>query len=79
MTFTAMRPDVGLSKGREVSLFRLAQRVAEDHAVRPVLVVLVEIGLVRAFRHSVELGEQIKLNFFPLPFLLLRLFQQIVN
>jgi hypothetical protein len=25
MTFTAMRPDLGLSKGREVSLFSVAQ------------------------------------------------------
>ena len=33
--------------------------VAEDHAVRPVLVVLVELGLVDAVRDAVEVGEEI--------------------
>ena len=36
------------------------QRVAEDHAVRPVLVVLVELGLVHASGDTVEVGEQIR-------------------
>jgi hypothetical protein len=35
------------------------QGVAEDHAVRPILVVLVEFGLVYAFGDSVEVREQI--------------------
>jgi hypothetical protein len=35
------------------------QRVAEDHAVAPVLVVLVEIGLVGALGDAVEIGEEI--------------------
>ena len=38
------------------------QRVAEDHAVRPVLVVLVELGLVGALGHAVEVGEQVGLR-----------------
>jgi hypothetical protein len=35
------------------------QGVAEDHAVRPVLVVLVELGLVHALRDAVEVGEEV--------------------
>ena len=35
------------------------ERVAEDHAVRPVLVVLVELGLVHALGHAVEVGEEV--------------------
>jgi hypothetical protein len=32
MTFTAMRPDAGLSKGREVSLFSVAQASSSSSA-----------------------------------------------
>ena len=35
------------------------QGVAKDHAVRPVLVVLVELGLVHALGDTVEVGEQL--------------------
>ncbi len=35
------------------------QRVAEDHAVRPVLIVLIELGFVHALGDAVEVGEQI--------------------
>ena len=35
------------------------ERVAEDHAVRPVLVVLVELGLVHALGDAVEVGEEV--------------------
>jgi hypothetical protein len=35
------------------------ERVAQDHPVRPVLVVLVELGLVDALGDAVEVGEQI--------------------
>ena len=38
------------------------QGVAEDHAVRPVLVVLVEVGLVHALGDAVEVGEEIELR-----------------
>lgn len=37
MTFTAMRPDLGLSKGREVSLFSMAQTSSLISALRMVL------------------------------------------
>ena len=37
MTFTAMRPDLGLSKGREVSLCRVAQAASSISALRVVL------------------------------------------
>jgi hypothetical protein len=37
------------------------ERIAEDHAVGPVLVVLVEVGLVRVLGHAVEIGEQVEL------------------
>ncbi len=33
--------------------------VAEDHAVGPVLVVLVELGLVHALGDAVEVGEEV--------------------
>ena len=33
--------------------------VAKDHAVRPVLVVLVELGLVDALGNAIEVGEQV--------------------
>src|ERR1700722_11791234 len=46
------------------------QRVAEDHSIRPVLVVLIELGLVYTFRKAVEICEQIRAalasNLFPL-------------
>src|SRR5438094_1316554 len=35
------------------------ERVAEDHAIRPVLVVLVELGLVHALGDAVEVSEEI--------------------
>ena len=36
------------------------KRVAEDHAVRPVLVVLIELGLgFHVLGHAVEIGEQV--------------------
>ncbi len=35
--------------------------VAQDHAVAPVLVVLVELRLIDAFGYAVEVGEQIEL------------------
>ena len=38
------------------------QRVAQDHPVRPVLVVLVELGLVDTCGYAVEIGEQIRLR-----------------
>ena len=38
------------------------ERVAEDHAVRPVLVVLVELGLVHALGDAVEVGEEVGLS-----------------
>ena len=38
------------------------RRVAEDHAVRPVLVVLVELGLVDALGDAVEVGEEVWLR-----------------
>ena len=44
--------------------------VAEDHAVGPVLVVLVKLGLVHAERDAVEVGEEIRRE---LPGLVLRL------
>ena len=37
MTFTAMRPDFGLSKAREVSLFSVAQASSLISALRVVL------------------------------------------
>jgi hypothetical protein len=37
MTFTAIRPDFGLSKGREVSLFRVAQASSLTSALSVVL------------------------------------------
>ena len=37
ITFTAMRPDLGLSKGREVSLFSVAQASSLISALRVVL------------------------------------------
>jgi hypothetical protein len=37
MTFTAMRPDFGLAKGREVSLCRVAQAASSISALRVVL------------------------------------------
>ena len=36
--------------------------VAEDHAVGPVLVVGVELGLVCALGHAVEVGEEVGLE-----------------
>ena len=36
MTFTAMRPDLGLSKAREVSLLRVAQASSLISALRVV-------------------------------------------
>jgi hypothetical protein len=35
------------------------ERVAKDHAVRPILIVLVKLGLVRALGNAVEIGEQV--------------------
>ncbi|MHB1609883.1 MAG: hypothetical protein ACYCXX_14875 [Acidiferrobacter thiooxydans] len=35
------------------------QRVAKNQAIRPVLVVRVELGLIRAFRNAIEVREQI--------------------
>ena len=49
------------------------ERVAEDHAVRPVLVVLVELGLVHTGGYAVEVGEQIRLRASVLIALLARL------
>ena len=46
MTFTAMRPDFGLSKGREVSLFSVAQASSLISALRVVL--SASVGIVRA-------------------------------
>ena len=37
MTFTAIRPEVGFSKGREVSLFRVSQASRLISALRVVL------------------------------------------
>ena len=37
------------------------ERVAEDHPVRPALLVLVEVGLVGALRQAVEVGEEVDL------------------
>ena len=34
-------------------------RVAEDHAVKPVLLVGVKLGLVRTFGDAVEVGEEV--------------------
>ena len=36
------------------------QAVAEDHAVGPVLVVLIEVGLVGVLGDAVEVGEQVE-------------------
>ena len=41
------------------------QGIAEDHAVRPVLIVLIEVCLIRIFWHAVEVGEQIELRRTP--------------
>jgi len=38
------------------------QAVAEDHAVGPVGVVLIEVGLVRALGYTVEVGEEVELT-----------------
>ena len=38
------------------------QRVAEDHAVRPVLIVLIELSLVHTGGYAVEVGKQIRLR-----------------
>ena len=47
--------------------------VAEDHAVRPVLVVGVELGLVGTFGHSIEIAEEINLESRLAGFVLFRL------
>ena len=49
------------------------QAIAEDHAVCPVGVVLVELGRARLVGQAVEVSEQIKLLIFSLIFGLLRL------
>ena len=53
--------------------------VAEDHAVGPVLVVLVELGLVHAVRDAVEVGEEIGRELPGLVLALARVAQQVVD
>src|SRR5882672_6133625 len=53
--------------------------VAEDHTVGPVLIVSIELGLVRALSHAVEVGEKVNLRARRLRPRLFRLPQQIVN
>ena len=53
--------------------------VAEDHAVGPVLVVLVELGLVHAVRDAVEVGEEIGRELPGFVLALARSAQQIVD
>ena len=55
------------------------QRVAEDHAVGPVLVVGVELGLVRALGNAVEVGEEIGREVAVVMLLFLGLAQQVVD
>ena len=53
--------------------------VAEDHAVGPVLVVGVELGLVSALGHAVEVGEEVGREHPGFVLAFLRLAQQVIN
>ena len=55
------------------------QRVAQDHPVRPIGVVGVELGAVRALRQAVEIGEQVGRGLRRLVAPALRLAQQVVD
>jgi hypothetical protein len=55
------------------------QRVTEYHAVGPVLVVLVKVGPIHAFRNAVEVCEQIDLRAELLRACLFRLSEQVVD
>src|SRR5208337_649262 len=55
------------------------ERVAEDHSVRPILIVLVELGLIDAFGNAVEVGEQVGLRACALCFGVFGLLEQIVD
>ena len=44
---------------RSARLAMTCKEVAEDHAVRPVLVVLIELGLVHVLGDAVEVGEEV--------------------
>ena len=37
------------------------QRITENYAIRPILIVLVEVGFVRLFRSAVEIHKQVEL------------------
>jgi hypothetical protein len=55
------------------------ERVAEDHAVRPILVVGVELGFVRAFGDAIEVSEEVGGELAVVVLLLLGLAQQVVD
>jgi hypothetical protein len=55
------------------------ERVAEDHAVGPILVVGIELGLVRALGDAVEVGEEVGGELAVVVLLLLGLAQQVVD
>jgi hypothetical protein len=55
------------------------ERVAEGHAVGPILVVGVELGLVRAFGDGVEVGEEVGRELAVAVLLLLGLAQEVVD
>src|SRR5437773_6504551 len=55
------------------------ERVAEDHAIRPVLVVLVELRLVHALGNAVEVSEEVRNDLAGLLTPLSRPAQQVVD
>jgi hypothetical protein len=55
------------------------ERIAEDHEVRPVLIVLLELGLVHALGDAVEVGEQVGRGLAGVVPILPRLAQQVVD
>ena len=54
------------------------QRIAENHTVRPVLVVLIELGLIHALRDAVKVGKEICRRLPGFVFTLVSFAQQIV-
>ena len=48
-----------LSPSRSARLAITGRAVAEDHAVRPVLLVLVELGAASGSSNAVEIGEEV--------------------
>src|SRR5450755_4690943 len=55
------------------------ERIAEDHTIRPILIVLVELGLVDAMREPIEVSKQVEHDLAGFVATLTRLAQQIVD